>query len=209
MTNIVSVREAINHAKVISSCEHLSDYCIARLFMIFKDRYNSNVRYYTYYTPFDNYEDDDILMNKIFNNVKDEEFVTIGIYDGNEENTFYYDKNEIPYGLDPNQPYNITDVLVDPSVYNYYKNKGIKVFGVYDNNSRIVSNFLAFKCDKGCYCIGSTPGGTTPSDYAEIIALIDKKQDVLIPGDGISIDENNVISCTCEITLINGGDSNE
>ena len=37
----------------------------------------------------------------------------------------------------------------------------------------------------------------------------DKKQDALIPGDGISIDENNVISCTCEITLINGGDSNE
>ena len=85
----------------------------------------------------------------------------------------------------------------------------VGVFGVYDNNSRIVSNFLAFKCDKGCYCIGSTPGGTTPSDYAEIIALIDKKQDALIPGDGISIDENNVISCTCEITLINGGDSNE
>lgn len=135
MTNIVSVREAINHAKVISSYEHLSDYCVARLFMIFKDRYNSNVRYYTYYTLFDNYEDDDILMNKIFNNVKDEEFVTIGMYDGNEEDTFYYDKNEIPYGLNPNQLYNITDVLVDPSIYNYYKNKGIKVFGIYDNET--------------------------------------------------------------------------
>lgn len=85
----------------------------------------------------------------------------------------------------------------------------IGVFGVYDNNSRIVSNFLAFKCDKGCYCIGSTPCGTTPGDYAEIIDLINKKQDILIPGDGISIDGNNVISCTCEITLINGGDSNE
>lgn len=32
----------------------------------------------------------------------------------------------------------------------------VGVFGVYENNNRIVSNMLAFKCDRGCYCIGST-----------------------------------------------------
>lgn len=88
----------------------------------------------------------------------------------------------------------------------------IGVFGVYENNNRIVTNMLAFKCDQGCYCIGSTPSGTTPNEYAEIIALIDKKQDLLIPGNGITIDENNVISCTCEATeigLISGGDSTD
>lgn len=74
----------------------------------------------------------------------------------------------------------------------------IGVFGMYDDDSRISSNMLAFKCDQGCYCIGTTPGGTTPSDYADIIELINKKQDKLTAGNGISIDENNVISCTLD-----------
>lgn len=87
----------------------------------------------------------------------------------------------------------------------------IGIFGVYENNNRIVSNMLAFKCDRGCYCIGATPGSPIPGGDPEIIALIDKKQDRLVPGNGITIDENNVISCTCDdidITLISGGDSN-
>lgn len=134
-TNIVSAKEAINHAKIISSYEHLHDYCAVVLFMVFKDRYNPDIRYYAYYTPFDNYEDDDILINKIFNNVKNEEFIIIGMYDGNEDDTFYYNKNEILDGLDPSKPYNITDNLVDSSVYNYYNNKGIKVFGIYNNET--------------------------------------------------------------------------
>lgn len=87
----------------------------------------------------------------------------------------------------------------------------VGVFGVYENNNRIVSNMLAFKCDRGCYCIGSTPSCATPGGNAEILALIDKKQDKLIAGDGIKISVDNIISCTCEdidITLISGGDSN-
>ena len=74
----------------------------------------------------------------------------------------------------------------------------IGIFGMYEDGRRISSNMLAFKCDQGCYCIGTTPGGTTPDDYAKIIALIEQKQDKLIAGNGIKIDEDNVISCVCE-----------
>lgn len=74
----------------------------------------------------------------------------------------------------------------------------IGIFGIYEDGRRISSNMLAFKCDQGCYCIGTTPGGTTPDDYAKIKELIDQKQDKLTAGKGIEIDENNVISCTCE-----------
>lgn len=74
----------------------------------------------------------------------------------------------------------------------------IGIFGMYEDGRRISSNMLAFKCDQGCYCIGTTPGGTTPDDYAKIKELIDQKQDKLTTGKGIEIDENNVISCICE-----------
>lgn len=74
----------------------------------------------------------------------------------------------------------------------------IGIFGMYEDGRRISSNMLAFKCDQGCYCIGTTPCGTTPDDYAKIKELIDQKQDKLTAGKGIEIDENNVISCTCE-----------
>lgn len=74
----------------------------------------------------------------------------------------------------------------------------IGIFGMYEDGRRISSNMLAFKCDQGCYCIGTTPGGTTPDDYAKIKELIDQKQDKLTAGKGIEIDEDNVISCTCE-----------
>ena len=36
MINIVRAGEAINRAKVISSYEQLSNFCVARLFMVFK-----------------------------------------------------------------------------------------------------------------------------------------------------------------------------
>lgn len=53
---------------------------------------------------------------------------------------------------------------------------------------------IPFKCEQGCYSAGVAPAPITPSEYDELIQLIDKKQNKLAAGNGITIDENNIIS---------------
>ena len=70
----------------------------------------------------------------------------------------------------------------------------IGVFGTNTDGSRLVTNMIPFKCEQGCYGAGVAPAPITPSEYDELIQLINKKQNKLIAGNGITIDENNIIS---------------
>ena len=70
----------------------------------------------------------------------------------------------------------------------------IGVFGTNTDGSRLVTNMIPFKCEQGCYGAGVAPAPITPSEYDELIQLINQKQNKLIAGNGISTDENNIIS---------------
>ena len=70
----------------------------------------------------------------------------------------------------------------------------IGVFGTNTDGSRLVTNMIPFKCEQGCYGAGVAPAPITPSEYDELIQLINQKQNKLIAGNGITIDENNIIS---------------
>ena len=70
----------------------------------------------------------------------------------------------------------------------------IGVFGTNTDGSRLVTNMIPFKCEQGCYGAGAVPAPITPSEYDELIQLINQKQNKLIAGNGITIDENNIIS---------------
>ena len=76
----------------------------------------------------------------------------------------------------------------------------VGITGKYEDGAQIVSNFLAFKIDRGCYCTGSTP--SIPSSIEEeLLRRIDLKQDKLTAGENISI-VNNVISATGAATSL-------
>lgn len=69
----------------------------------------------------------------------------------------------------------------------------IGIFGVKDEQ-RLVTNFIRFEVKVGCYIDGSTPDAPTTSVYEQIISELAKKQPMLISGENVSIDSDNVIS---------------
>ena len=99
------------------------------------------------------------------------------------------EKNKYVFPLDENNECFIPAEILS--------NKGeflIGVFGTNTDGSRLVTNMIPFKCEQGCYGAGVAPAPITPSEYDELIQLINKKQNKLIAGNGITIDENNIIS---------------
>ena len=99
------------------------------------------------------------------------------------------EKNKYVFPLDENNECFIPAEILS--------NKGeflIGVFGTNADGSRLVTNMIPFKCEQGCYGAGVAPTPITPSEYDELIQLINKKQNKLIAGNGITIDENNIIS---------------
>lgn len=99
------------------------------------------------------------------------------------------EKNKYVFPLDENNECFIPAEILS--------NKGeflIGVFGTNTDGSRLVTNMIPFKCEQGCYGAGVAPAPITPSEYDELIQLINQKQNKLIAGNGITIDENNIIS---------------
>ena len=99
------------------------------------------------------------------------------------------EKNKYVFPLDENNECFIPAEILS--------NKGeflIGVFGTNTDGSRLVTNMIPFKCEQGCYGAGVAPAPITPSEYDELMQLINKKQNKLIAGNGITIDENNIIS---------------
>lgn len=99
------------------------------------------------------------------------------------------EKNKYVFPLDENNECFIPAEILS--------NKGeflIGVFGTDTDGSRLVTNMIPFKCEQGCYGAGVAPTPITPSEYDELMQLINKKQNQLIAGNGITIDENNRIS---------------
>ena len=99
------------------------------------------------------------------------------------------EKNKYVFPLDENNECFIPAEILS--------NKGeflIGVFGTNTDGSRLVTNMIPFKCEQGCYGTGVAPTPITPSEYDELMQLINKKQNQLIAGNGITIDENNIIS---------------
>lgn len=99
------------------------------------------------------------------------------------------EKNKYVFPLDENNECFIPAEILS--------NKGeflIGVFGTNTDGSRLVTNMIPFKCEQGCYGAGAAPTPITPSEYDELMQLINKKQNQLIAGNGITIDENNIIS---------------
>ena len=112
-------------------------------------------------------------------------------------NDYVQHKNDCKYFININEQgecYVPSEVLTGQSEFL------IGIFGMYEDGRRISSNMLAFKCDYGAYCIWATLCGTDQDDYEKIKELIDKKQDKLTAGQGIKIDENNVISSSSTLT---------
>lgn len=112
-------------------------------------------------------------------------------------NDYVQHKDDCKYFIDVNEQgecYVPSEVLTGQSEFL------IGIFGMYEDGRRISSNMLAFKCDYGAYCIGATLCDTTSDDYEKIKELIDKKQDKLTAGQGIKIDDNNVISSSSTLT---------
>lgn len=68
----------------------------ASLFFVIKNRYNPHIRYYCYYDICENYTEEDNFLKKIFNNLKENDFAFIGIYDANyvKETTIYFTDKE-------------------------------------------------------------------------------------------------------------------
>lgn len=99
------------------------------------------------------------------------------------------EKNKYVFPLDENNECFIpAEILSNEGVFL------IGVFGTNTDGSRLVTNMIPFKCEQGCYGAGVAPAPITPSEYDELIQLINKKQNKLIAGNGITIDENNIIS---------------
>lgn len=77
----------------------------------------------------------------------------------------------------------------------------VGVFGI-KGEEVLPTNFLVFKIKEGCFSTGTEPAPPTPTIYQQLLNSLEKKQDKLEAGAGITI-ENGVISTTSANSVVN------
>lgn len=77
----------------------------------------------------------------------------------------------------------------------------VGVFGI-KGEEVLPTNFLIFKIKEGCFSTGTEPAPPTPTIYQQILNSLEKKQDKLEAGAGITI-EDGVISATSANNVVN------
>lgn len=77
----------------------------------------------------------------------------------------------------------------------------VGVFGI-KGEEVLPTNFLIFKIKEGCFSTGTEPAPPTPTIYQQLLNLLEKKQDKLEAGAGITI-EDGVISTTSANGVVN------
>lgn len=77
----------------------------------------------------------------------------------------------------------------------------VGVFGI-KGEEVLPTNFLIFKIKEGCFSTGTEPAPPTPTIYQQLLNSLEKKQDKLEAGAGITI-ENGVISTTSANSVVN------
>ena len=86
--------------------------------------------------------------------------------------------------------------VVPAEVLNESGEFSLGVFGI-DGTHRLPTNLLRFKINEGCYRTGTEPSPPTANIYEQIIAQLGQKQDKLIAGENIILN-NNIISIASE-----------
>lgn len=132
---LITISEAIEWINKISTCEYLSENPTSSMFMIFKDRYENKKRYFAYFMPSENYTEDDMYMHKIFNNVKEEEFMFICVINEafDDTNAIFYTNQDFINMVEIDESFSFDDYKVDKVFEDYYTNKGMKFYGIYQN----------------------------------------------------------------------------
>lgn len=76
----------------------------------------------------------------------------------------------------------------------------VGIFGIKDEEV-LPTNFLVFKIKEGCFSTGTEPAPPTPTIYQQLLNSLEKKQDKLEAGAGITI-EDRIISTTSANSVI-------
>lgn len=129
---LITISEAIIWANKIL---YLPNSVASRMFMVFKDRYNDNRRYFAYFMPSENYTEDDMYMHKIFNNVKEEEFMFICVINEtfDDTNAIFYTNQDFINMVEIDESFSFDDYKMNKIFEDYYTNKGIEFYGINQN----------------------------------------------------------------------------
>lgn len=132
---LITISEAIKWINKISTCEYLSENPTSSTFMIFKDRYENKKRYFAYFMPLENYTEDDMYMHKIFNNVKEKEFMFICVINETHDDTnaIFYTNSDFINMIETDESRLLDDCIIENIFKDYYTSKGIEFYGRYQN----------------------------------------------------------------------------
>lgn len=135
MSRLITVTEALNLAKMISQKVYLTENIDVKMFFLFKNRYNDNIVYFAWFTPFGyaGWDNIDVLMHKIINNVKENEFVSIGIDLANySEDSFGFTKDSF-INISEIAKHLVNPFVIGKKLAQYYKDKNTKFYGMHCN----------------------------------------------------------------------------
>ena len=135
MSRLITVTEALNLAKMISQKVYLTENIDVKMFFLFKNRYNDNIVYFTWFTPFEyaGWDNIDVLMHKIINNVKENEFVSIGINLANYTDDIFYFTNDSFINISEIAKHLVNPFVIGKKLAHYYKDKNTKFYGMHCN----------------------------------------------------------------------------
>lgn len=135
MYKSISVTEALNLVKSISEKDYLAEHINSKISFIFKNRHNENIIYFAWFTPFGYVGCDNIniLMHKIIDNVKENEFVSIVIDADNYPNDNFRFTNDGFINTFELNEFFVNPFVIGKKLAQYYKDKNTKFYGMYCN----------------------------------------------------------------------------
>lgn len=134
MTKVITITEAIEITKTVSAKDYLAKHINTKISFLFKNRYNDNIVYFAWFTPFEytNCDTTNILMHKIIDNVKENEFVSIVIDTDNYPNDNFHSTNDGFINT-----FELNEFFVNPFIgkklMHYYEDKDIIFYDMYSD----------------------------------------------------------------------------
>lgn len=135
MYKSISVTEALNLVKKISEKDYLTENFNSKMAFLFKNRYNDNIIYFAWFTPFGYVGCDNvnILTHKIIDNVKEDEFVCICVdLDDYKEDNVCFTNDDFINTLELSE-YFVNPFVMCKKLIQYYEDKNIKFYDMYSN----------------------------------------------------------------------------
>lgn len=135
MSRLITVTEALNLAKMISQKVYLTENIDVKMFFLFKNRYNDNIVYFAWFTPFGyaGWDNINVLMHKIIDNVKENEFVSIAIDTDNYPNDNFRFTNDGFINTFELNEFFVNPFVIGKKLAQYYKDKNTKFYGMHCN----------------------------------------------------------------------------